>query len=102
MKNFVQPGDSITLPAPSAVTSGDIVTVGALVGVAATDAETGEGVALATRGVFDLPKGVEVFTVGDVVEASGGAVTALNTGTRVGIVVAAAASGETTTRGMLG
>ena len=102
MKNFVQPGDSITLPAPADVTSGGIVIAGALVGVAAADALTGEGVAIATRGVLDLPKGAEVFAVGDEVEEAAGAVAALDSGTRVGIVVAAAASGDTTARVMLG
>lgn len=102
MKNFVQPGDSITLPAPADVTSGGIVIAGALVGVAAADALTGEGVVIATRGVFDLPKGAEVFAVGDEVEEAAGTVTALDTGTRVGVVVAAAASGDATARVLIG
>ena len=38
MKNFIQPGDSLTVSAPYAVTSGQGVLVGALFGIAAYDA----------------------------------------------------------------
>jgi|GEM_PF-4444391 len=34
MKNYIQPGDSITVPAPADVKSGDLVVVGDLFGVA--------------------------------------------------------------------
>lgn len=55
-KNFVQPGDTITIPAPSAVISGDLVISGAIVGVALADAASGKPVSVKTTGVFDLPK----------------------------------------------
>ena len=78
MRNYVQPGDGITVPAPVAIAVGEIVTIGALTGIAAPDAEAGADVSLALRGVFDLPKGSEIFALGDQVEASGGEVTALD------------------------
>ena len=36
MKNFIQPGNTITLAAPAAVTSGSGLLVGAIFGIAAT------------------------------------------------------------------
>lgn len=56
-RNFVQPGDVITLTAPVAVKSGGVVHVGALIGVAAYDAPEGAEVETALTGVFELPKG---------------------------------------------
>lgn len=55
MKNYVQSGDVITVPAPADVTSGSFVAVGSLYGVAQADAKAGEDLALVTRGVFQLP-----------------------------------------------
>ena len=37
MKNFIQPGNTITLAAPAAVTSGSGLLVGAIFGIAAHD-----------------------------------------------------------------
>lgn len=56
MKNYVHPGDTITVVAPSNVASGDLVIIGGLVGVAVADADSGAEVEIMTRGVFDLPK----------------------------------------------
>lgn len=56
MKNYIQPGDNITVPAPSDVTAGDLVKVGAIVGVAVSDAKSGELVTLVRKGVFTLAK----------------------------------------------
>lgn len=69
MKNFTQTGDNITLPAPSGgVTSGELVIVGNLPGVAFTSAEAGADVVLATSGVFELPKrATSTFASGGVV-----------------------------------
>jgi len=56
-KTFVHQGDIVTVAAPSGgVSSGDLVIVGALAGVALTDADATVDVALQTRGVFTLPK----------------------------------------------
>lgn len=57
MDNFIQPGDVITLTAPAGgAGSGSGVLVGNLFGVAGFAAAEGEGVEVATRGVFTLPK----------------------------------------------
>ncbi len=55
MKNYLQEGDVITLAAPADVASGDVVAVGSLVGIAVTDAASGENVAIACSGVFSVP-----------------------------------------------
>jgi len=56
MKNFVQPGSTITLTAPYAVTSGDGLLVVSVFGVAAGIAALGEAVEAALVGVYDLKK----------------------------------------------
>ena len=56
MKNYIQPGDNLTLPAPAAIASGEATLIGAIFGVASNDAESGADVAFVTRGVFTLPK----------------------------------------------
>jgi predicted RecA/RadA family phage recombinase len=56
MRNFVQPGRTLTLPAPAAVKSGDGVLIGSIFGVANGDAASGEAVDLDVEGVFTLPK----------------------------------------------
>ncbi len=66
MKNFIQPGNTITLSAPTAVASGNGILVGAIFGIAAHDAGSGEPVETVTTGVFDLSKiGSEAWSVGD-------------------------------------
>ena len=54
MKNYVQPGDVITVVAPYAVTSGQGVLVGSLFGVATCDAANGTNVDIMPEGVFDI------------------------------------------------
>ena len=65
MKNFIAIGNVITVAAPAAVNSGDLVLVGSLFGVAAADAASGTDVQLNTGGVYDLPKAAsQAWTVG--------------------------------------
>ena len=65
MKNYVQPGDTITAAAPTGgLSSGDGAVVGAIFGVAAFDAAQGDPVELVTRGVFTLPKSAGVIAEG--------------------------------------
>lgn len=95
MKNFVQPGVDITVPAPSDVSSGDFVVVGNLFGVAATSAKAGEQVVIATGGVWSLPKvSNQAWTVGAKIYAtSGGIMTTVPDGNLyVGVAVEAAAN----------
>lgn len=56
MKNFKQPGNTVTVPAPADVSSGDGVQIGSLFGVAVHDALSGEDVTLQIEGVVELPK----------------------------------------------
>ncbi|WP_101067273.1 DUF2190 family protein [Roseovarius salinarum] len=100
MRNFIQKGDNITVAAPAAVSSGDGVQIGTLFGVAATDADSGAAVAIATRGVFDLPKEntTDTFAVGDAVEWDAGndRVAALDTGVQIGVAVESAGATKAT------
>lgn len=66
MKNYVQPGNTITVTAPAQVGSGDGVLIGAIFGVAAGAAANGAPLELTLVGVFDLPKeGAQAWTPGD-------------------------------------
>lgn len=65
MKNYVQPGNTITLTAPYAVTSGDGLLVGSIFGIASADAALNDPVEAALTGVFDLTKaGSQAWTAG--------------------------------------
>ena len=56
MKNFIQPGKAVTVTAPRDLSSGELVVVGLLAGVAQHDALSGAPVEIVTEGVFDLAK----------------------------------------------
>ena len=65
MKNFVQPGNTITVVATEDVVSGEFVVFGSMFGVAVTDAATGESFAMSLGGVYTLPKATgTAWTVG--------------------------------------
>lgn len=102
MKNFVQPGDTLTIPAPIAVTSGEPVIAGGIVGIAAGSATAGAPVDVVTTGVFDLPKvAADAFALGAAVYWA--ASTKLSTVTassnaKLGVAVAAAAASTATVR----
>jgi predicted RecA/RadA family phage recombinase len=103
MKNFIQPGDyGLPVVVPVAVSAGQLVVLGSIVGVVACDAATGATVAIAAEGIFDLSKvPADALAVGDVakvtVTASIGTVAAAGT-TAIGWVTQAAAAGSTTAR----
>ncbi|MFN3646244.1 MAG: DUF2190 family protein [Gemmobacter sp.] len=105
MKNYVQPGDRISVAAPANVASGAGVLVGSLFGVAVHDALSGEPVEIATNGVFDLPKvGSQAWTVGARIYWDGSAcTTTASTNKLIGVAVAVVGSGagETTGRVLL-
>lgn len=96
MKTYVQPGESITVTAAFAASSGDGVLVGSLFGIASGDAGTGDSLVLTTRGVFDMPKpSTDVLAVGDPVywdDAAGLATADDDTGNnpRIGLAVTVA------------
>jgi predicted RecA/RadA family phage recombinase len=115
MKNFVQPGNNITVAAPYAVDSGEGVLIGQLFGVACGDAENGADVDIATTGVFDMAKDA------DDVFASVGAPVYFDTATKtarshgendsnsagdseacIGVTIATAGAGASTVRVRLG
>jgi predicted RecA/RadA family phage recombinase len=65
MKNYIQPGDVMTLVAPAEITAGTPIANGVLTGVAITDAANAAPVECATRGVFELPKtSAQAWTLG--------------------------------------
>jgi predicted RecA/RadA family phage recombinase len=94
MKNYVQKGENITVTAAAAASSGDIVKIGSMIGIAAADAAIGDDLDLATTGVFELPKvSTDVLAVGDTVyfKSADGNVTSTASGnTKMGVAVTAA------------
>lgn len=101
MKNFVQKGETLTVAAPGAVTSGQLVVVGSIVGVAATSQASGEDVEVDTEGVFTLPKvATDVVAAGDKLYWDAGAAKltkTAGTGSKplVGVATKAAGNGVT-------
>lgn len=104
MKNFIQEGDRLDMPAPYAVSSGGGALVGALFGVAVTDLALNEVGTFALEGVFTLPKATGASTGG-----TGGAkaywvtatknVSAASSGnTLIGVFAATCADGDATCR----
>ena len=97
MKNYVQPGNTITLTAPYAVTSGDGLLVGAIFGVAAGTAILGDPVETAVEGVYDLKKvASQAWAAGDRIYWDNTAKEATKTttsNTLIGVAVVAVAGG---------
>lgn len=93
MKNYVQPGDTIEVPAAAAaVASGQVVVIGAHVAVANSPAAVGEPFNAKLSGVFEVPKAAgSAWTLGQPLmwDASAAAFAP----------VAAAASGDVTAVG---
>lgn len=67
MKNFIQDGNVLTVAAPTGgVSSGDVVNIGVLLGVAAFDAVEAAEVEVKVEGVFEVPKlSTDVVAAGD-------------------------------------
>ena len=102
MKNYIQPGNVVTLTAPAGgVHSGDGVLVGALFGVAAYDAVEGEQIEVSLAGVYALPKSVGAIGEGAKAywDTTAKAVTATASGNKlIGACILAAGNGEATAR----
>jgi predicted RecA/RadA family phage recombinase len=66
MKNHIQKGDVITVPAPAGgIVSGEGAIIGNIFGIAAYAAAVGDPVELSTVGIYQLPKATAVvLTVG--------------------------------------
>lgn len=105
MKNFVQPGNVITVAAPYAVASSQGVLVGTLFGVATTDAANGTPVEIAREGVFDIAA-VTADTAGQGAKiywdnAARRLTTTATNNTLVGALTAAKGGSDTTARVLL-
>lgn len=102
MRNFVQAGDTLTIPAPAAVASGEVVIAGDIKGIAAGAAALGEAVDVVTTGVFDLAKvGANAFTLGAKVywDATAKLATSTSSGnTLIGVAVADAGASTAAVR----
>lgn len=95
MKNYIQPGDVVTVSAPAEVASGVGVLVGSLFGVTAFAAASGADVEVKTTGVFELPKtSALAISVGDLIywDNTAKVVNKTNTNKLVGVAVSAAAN----------
>lgn len=96
MRNHVQPGNTLTLPAPADVLAGDGVIVGSIFGIANGDALSGDPVDLDVVGVFDLPKvSALAIAIGDKVywDSTAKLVTKTASGnTLIGVATTAAAN----------
>lgn len=65
MKNYVQPGDTLSVPAPYDVASGGGVLVGKLFGIATGSSKSGEQVQIKRTGVFEHAKtAAQAWTLG--------------------------------------
>ena len=98
MRNYIQKGDNVTIPAPIAVASGDVLVIGDLHGIVAGDAAEDEPCDLVTVGVFSVAKvGAESFDVGDPVYFASATKLATSTASgnvRIGTCVKVAAAGS--------
>ena len=96
MKNFVQPGGTLTVTAPANVVSGEIVVAGAVVGVAAYDALSGAPVEVSVEGVFSLAKEpADLLTHGMVAKLDASNLVAVAGTAKIGWVVTDAGAGTT-------
>lgn len=107
MKNYIQPGDDITVPAPAGGTvSGKLCVIGSLIGVAKTTQLEGEPVTLSTEGVFEYAKtSALAIAIGDKLyyDAANNVLNKTSAGnTLVGIAVEAAANPSATVKVKLG
>jgi predicted RecA/RadA family phage recombinase len=102
MQNYKQPGDIITLTAPSGgVTGGTAYKIGQLLVVAMADAAEGEPFEGRRTGVVTLPKNTsDAFSEGQRVFWDDGASECVNAATtgdhEIGVCVAAALAADTT------
>mgnify|MGYP006290968275 CR=1 FL=1 len=66
MKNFIQSGHIVTLPAPYAVNSGDGVLVGSIFGISAITAAAGDSIETGITGIYDIKKtSSQAWSIGD-------------------------------------
>lgn len=97
MKNYLQKGTSLRVPAPKALKSGDAFAMGVLAGVAGYDAAIGEPVEMHVEGCYRLPKvSAQAWTIGQAIHFN--PTSGLCTGTAaagtiyIGVAIAASAN----------
>lgn len=102
MKNHIQPGNTLTVPAPAAVASGGVVIAGSIIGIAAETVEAGQPVDVDVVGVFQLPKvAADAVTLGAPIYWNAGSKLATVTAsgnTKLGVATEAAAASTGTVR----
>lgn len=102
MKNFVQAGSALTIPAPAVVASGDVVQAGSIIGVAAGSANAAQPVDVIVTGVFQLSKvAADAVTLGAVIywnAATKLATVTASGNTKLGVATEAAAASTGTVR----
>lgn len=99
MKNWIQPGDIVTMVATAAVNSGDGLIVGTLFGVAMSTAAIDTDVEIAVTGVVVLPKAIGAITQGAKVywdNTAKNITTTATANTLIGCVLVAVANGDAT------
>jgi len=100
--NYIQPGDTVTITAPSGGTTAGVgVLTGSLFGVALSTAAVGESVAIGCEGVYKLAKqGTDTFSIGAIAYWNNTNKTVTSTTTsnqKIGIIVnATVGSGDAT------
>lgn len=96
---YKQPGDILTLTAPSTVAANAVVKVGQIIGMSIAAAASGESVEVAVKGVFEFPcASAAVIAVGDLLywDAADGELNKTASGnTLVGYATSAAGNGVT-------
>ena len=97
MKNFIQDGCSLTVPAPAGgILSGGIFISGLLIGIASSTAAAGIPVVVKTTGVYELPKvSAQAWTIGAAIywdTAAGNATTVAGGNTLIGYASEVAAN----------
>lgn len=99
-KNYIQEGDTLTLPAPYAVSSGGGALIGAVFGVALETLASGATGDFQTEGVFELPKtSAQAWTVGTKIywdDTNKVTTTTATSNTLIGVAVAVAANPSST------
>ena len=102
MKNFVQDGETVTLTAPYAVSSGGGALIGQLFGVAVSDVANGVQGEFCLEGVFDLTAvTANTFAEGALVYWDNAAKNCTSTSagnSKIGAAVKAKINGDTTVR----
>ncbi|MGE0715643.1 MAG: DUF2190 family protein [Alphaproteobacteria bacterium] len=104
-KNYVQPGDVVTLTAPRTITPGKVVKVGQIIGVAVNGGTSGQACQVALGGVWTIDKATGVpFAQGAAIQwdDSAHAAKAATTGnTYLGVAIVAATSAQTSVTALL-